>query len=175
MDWHGGPQLNGFWTRVSLRVPCLRGPSPQTVYNLEVQGQHVFRVTSNGSLVHNDCPTRTGHGAFGWGKAPKTGLDSFSKSGASAKLPNGLTRAGHAFAKHAAGQRATSSKFPKLSGNTAAKNATGQRILDDILTDPGTTRSLVTGGHFKGGTRFTAADGRQAVFDKNGVFWYFGE
>ncbi len=149
--------------------------TPQTVYNLEVQGQHVFRVTSNGLLVHNDCPTRTGYGAFGWGKAPRSGLDSFSKSGASAKLPSGLTRAGHAFEKHAAGQRTTSSKFPKLSGNTAAKNATGQRILDDILTDPGTTRSLVTGGHFKGGTRFTASDGRQAVFDKNGVFWYFGE
>ena len=44
--------------------------TPQTVYNLEVQGQHVFRVTSNGLLVHNDCPTRTGYGAFGWGKAP---------------------------------------------------------------------------------------------------------
>jgi hypothetical protein len=28
---------------------------PQTVYNLEVQGQHVFRVTSNGLLVHNSC------------------------------------------------------------------------------------------------------------------------
>ena len=27
--------------------------TPQTVYNLEVQGQHVFRVTSNGLLVHN--------------------------------------------------------------------------------------------------------------------------
>ncbi len=27
----------------------------QTVYNLEVQGQHVFRVTSNGLLVHNSC------------------------------------------------------------------------------------------------------------------------
>jgi hypothetical protein len=29
--------------------------TPQTVYNLEVQGQHVFRVTSNGLLVHNMC------------------------------------------------------------------------------------------------------------------------
>jgi hypothetical protein len=29
--------------------------APQTVYNLEVQGQHVFRVTSNGLLVHNMC------------------------------------------------------------------------------------------------------------------------
>ncbi len=32
--------------------------TPQTVYNLEVQGQHVFRVTSNGLLVHNDCAPR---------------------------------------------------------------------------------------------------------------------
>jgi hypothetical protein len=48
---------------------------PQTVYNLEVQGQHVFRVTSNGLLVHNDCPTRTGYGAFEWGKAPKNKID----------------------------------------------------------------------------------------------------
>jgi hypothetical protein len=65
--------------------------------------------------------------------------------------------------------------FPKLSGNVATKNATGQNILDDILTTPGTTRSLITGGNFKGGTRFTAPDGRQAIFDKNGVFQYFGE
>ena len=33
---------------------------PQTVYNLEVQGQHVFRVTSNGLLVHNMCAPRGG-------------------------------------------------------------------------------------------------------------------
>ncbi len=32
----------------------------QTVYNLEVQGQHVFRVTSNGLLVHNSCAPRSG-------------------------------------------------------------------------------------------------------------------
>ncbi len=35
---------------------------PQTVYNLEVQGQHVFRVTSNGLLVHNS-----------YGNAPRVG------------------------------------------------------------------------------------------------------
>jgi hypothetical protein len=45
------------------RLATLAGPTavlgikpqhkPQTVYNLEVQGQHVFRVTSNGLLVHN--------------------------------------------------------------------------------------------------------------------------
>jgi hypothetical protein len=32
----------------------------QTVYNLEVQGQHVFRVTSNGLLVHNTYGPNTG-------------------------------------------------------------------------------------------------------------------
>ncbi len=32
--------------------------APQTVYNLEIQGQHVFRVTSNGLLVHNMCAPR---------------------------------------------------------------------------------------------------------------------
>jgi hypothetical protein len=107
--------------------------------------------------------------------ATKGAFDALSKSGATAKLPNGLTRAGHAFEKHAAGQRPASSKFPKLSGGVSEKNATGQIILDDILSNPGTNRSLVTGGNFKGGTRFTAPDGRQAVFDKDGVFQYFAE
>ena len=50
------------------RLATLAGPTavlgiqpqqaPQTVYNLEVQGQHVFRVTSNGLLVHNMCAPR---------------------------------------------------------------------------------------------------------------------
>ncbi len=35
--------------------------APQTVYNLEIQGQHVFRVTSNGLLVHNMCAPRVGN------------------------------------------------------------------------------------------------------------------
>jgi hypothetical protein len=107
--------------------------------------------------------------------APKGAFDAFSESGAAVKFPSGLTRAGHAFEKHAIGQRSTSSKFPKLSGDVKEKNATGQRILNEIVNDPCTTRSLVTGGNFKGGTRFTASDGRQAIFDKNGVFQYFGE
>ena len=34
--------------------------TPQTVYNLEVQGQHVFRITSNGLLVHNMCAPNRG-------------------------------------------------------------------------------------------------------------------
>jgi len=53
------------------RLATLAGPTavlgikpqhkPKTVYNLEVQGQHVFRVTSNGLLVHNSCgPNNSG-------------------------------------------------------------------------------------------------------------------
>ena len=55
------------------RLATLAGPTavlgikpqhkPQTVYNLEVQGQHVFRVTSNGLLVHNS-----------YGNAPRSGV-----------------------------------------------------------------------------------------------------
>ena len=56
--------------------------APKTVYNLEVQGQHVFRVTSNGLLVHNSCPTRTGYGAFGWGKNPNPAATGFARYGA---------------------------------------------------------------------------------------------
>ncbi len=41
--------------------------APQTVYNLEVQGQHVFRVTSNGLLVHNSCLDEIAKLADGFG------------------------------------------------------------------------------------------------------------
>ena len=50
------------------RLATLAGPTavlgiqpqqaPQTVYNLEIQGQHVFRVTGNGLLVHNSYGPR---------------------------------------------------------------------------------------------------------------------
>jgi hypothetical protein len=47
-----------------------RGP-PETVYNLEVHGHHVYQVGSQCLLVHNGgvCPTpHTGYGAFGKGR-----------------------------------------------------------------------------------------------------------
>ena len=53
-----------------------RGP-PEKVYNLEVDGQHVYSVAENGLLAHNDCPFAMGidahldhfasvHGASTW-------------------------------------------------------------------------------------------------------------
>ena len=43
------------------------------VYNMTVQGEHLYRVAQCGVLVHNNYPdvARTGFGAFGWGKAIK--------------------------------------------------------------------------------------------------------
>ena len=44
--------LNGETKRVVQRYPR---PGPEKVYNLEVFGEHVYHVTSDGILVHNDC------------------------------------------------------------------------------------------------------------------------
>ena len=45
--------LNGDTKRVVQKLPR---PGPELVYNLEVFGEHVYHVTSDGVLVHNDCP-----------------------------------------------------------------------------------------------------------------------
>ena len=37
------------------RVAGRTSRSPETVYNLEVHGEHVYRVGTSGTLVHNDC------------------------------------------------------------------------------------------------------------------------
>jgi len=67
--------------------------TPQTVYNLEVQGQHVFRVTSNGLLVHNTCAPKTalryklGPNDVDWRGTGKTVTDA---------LDNAFAKTGHA-------------------------------------------------------------------------------
>jgi hypothetical protein len=43
-------------TAAVTRIEQLRGS--QSVYNLEVQGQHVYHVGLNGVLVHNTCAPR---------------------------------------------------------------------------------------------------------------------
>ncbi|MEX1223960.1 MAG: polymorphic toxin-type HINT domain-containing protein, partial [Pirellulales bacterium] len=52
-------------------VSLLPRPGPEVVYNLEVHREHVYQVAEQGLLVHNcSGSSRTGYGAFGWGKAP---------------------------------------------------------------------------------------------------------
>ena len=47
-------QSNGTLTQVT-RITPMRGP-PVMVYNLEIDGEHVYHVGENGLLVHNACP-----------------------------------------------------------------------------------------------------------------------
>ena len=48
---------NGETKRVVQKLPR---PGPQTVYNLEVFGEHVYCVTTDGALAHNNCPKKPG-------------------------------------------------------------------------------------------------------------------
>ena len=43
---------NGETKRVVQKLPR---PGPQVVYNLEIYGEHVYHVSSDGVLVHNNC------------------------------------------------------------------------------------------------------------------------
>jgi RHS repeat-associated protein len=97
-------------------------------------------------------------------------LDSLAASGRvldPADAGGQLTRAGRAYAK--AGE-----VFGSTSGGPAAVNEAGQRALEDILTNPGTTSSVVQGGRFAGGLRFVSPDGIGVVFGPDGTVQYFG-
>jgi len=83
--------------------------APQTVYNLEVQGQHVFRVTSNGLLVHNsyadDIAKLAGDTAKKmFGKAPKTGGKYLFDNWHMGTFPNRLQSIKYHLAKHGKGR-----------------------------------------------------------------------
>lgn len=43
------------------------------VFNLEVDGQHVYHVASSGLLVHNDCPAALPLGASGFEAGQRAG------------------------------------------------------------------------------------------------------
>jgi filamentous hemagglutinin len=83
-----------------------------------------------------------------------------------------LTGAGHAAQKH--GSR-PGSAFPSTSGPPTNINAAGQDIVEEILTNTGTT--FVQRHHAKFGTiiEFYAPDGRGVRFDANGKFIGFLE
>jgi RHS repeat-associated protein len=80
-----------------------------------------------------------------------------------------LTKAGRSLQKHATGSRAGASLFPRASGPPANWNVLGQQQLDDILTNPLSTRTALG----RGGTEFLAPDGRGVRFNSDGSFGYF--
>ena len=94
-------------------------------------------------------------------------VKAFSEAGKSSSK-GGRTEAGRAAEKH--GSRAGSA-FPQTHGVAADINKQGQRTLDDILNDPGSTVSVDEAGRIT----VTAPDGRGAQFRPDGKFKGFRE
>ena len=57
-DLVAGEALLGDGDQPLLVLHAIPRPEPQTVYNLEVDGEHVYAVTEQGILVHNACLTK---------------------------------------------------------------------------------------------------------------------
>ena len=82
---------------------------------------------------------------------------------------NGLSKAGRALQKH--GSRPGSS-FPPATGNNVAKNAQGQRVLEDILRSP---NQSIRPNRFGGQDIFDNNALRGARFGSDGNFMGFLE
>ena len=82
---------------------------------------------------------------------------------------NGLTVAGRALEKH--GSR-KGSAFPAAVGNVAAKNAQGQRMLEDILR---CNKQKIVQNRFGGEDIFDVREGRGVRYDANGNMMGFLE
>ena len=109
--------------------------TPKTVYNLEVQGQHVFRVTSNGLLVHNSYADEIAKLAGDtakkiFGKAPRglpfkphwTGRTINYKKGAMSPIE-------HIFYRH--GPNSGFSNVGRFASGTRAKNVAS--MVDEAI------------------------------------------
>jgi RHS repeat-associated protein len=130
------------------------------VYNVEIEGLHTYFVSELEVLSHNACGD----------------LDILSKAGqvVDPKRSN-FTKAGGSLTKHGQGARIGNSKFPSVKGNPAKVNGTAQTVLDEILTDPGTTITAGYRGRFGKTVEVNAPDGRGVVFDELGNFLFFKE
>jgi hypothetical protein len=103
------------------------------------------------------------------GECPETingYLDRLSRSG-QAPDKNGLTRAGYEYQKHMG-----RGELPQVRGQLL--NEAGQRLLDEILTNPDTVFGDVTSGNAKGGIRAILPNGVGVTFNPDGSMAYFG-
>jgi len=83
-----------------------------------------------------------------------------------------LTVAGRSLRKHGIGARPGSSKFPQATGTPSQINRQAQAIVDDILSNPGTTFTKSFRGRFGDTLEVTVPDGRGIVYDANGRFYF---
>jgi hypothetical protein len=140
----------------SLQVTAVRAHAEDlTAYNLEIDGIHTYYAGETPVLVHNSC-----------GPDVDT-LSELARNLDPADAGGQLSAAGRAYAK-------ASEVFGKTSGGPTAINDAGQYVLDEILTNPGSVRSVMNTGHFQGGTLIRSPEGVGAVFSPEGVIQYFG-
>ncbi|HMP60791.1 MAG TPA: hypothetical protein PKD86_15710, partial [Gemmatales bacterium] len=88
---------------------------------------------------------------------------------------NGLSVAGRSLQKHGAGARPGNRRFPAARGNPEQINAQAKKVVNDILSNPGTRRVERVRGRFGQTTEFIAPDGRGIVYDAGGRFLFFIE
>ncbi|MFI6513831.1 polymorphic toxin-type HINT domain-containing protein [Streptosporangium sp. NPDC050855] len=169
--WANASELRpGLWLQTSagthVQVTAIKKwTTTRRVHNFTVDGIHTYHVLAGDQavLVHNSGPC-----GFD--------LDAASASGV---LPDrgGYKRSGRALQKHA-GRNGNTNGWPTPPGrqNADAWNKTGQGMLDDILTNPGTTsvntRGRV-GGQWDDVVDMRLPDGRGARFTQAGEFVTF--
>jgi hypothetical protein len=83
----------------------------------------------------------------------------------------GLTKAGRALDKHAAGQRSQDSPFPALSGSNVDKNEMAKEQVNEILDSPDAVFRKLG----RGGVEVRLPDGRGVRFNQDGSFSGFVE
>jgi RHS repeat-associated protein len=97
---------------------------------------------------------------------PPIDRDALSNAGR-APVRGGRTAAGRAYQKHM-----DRGELPHVPGKSL--DEAGQSLLDDILTDPGSTIQPVSSGNAAGGTRIIRPDGQGVTFNPDGSLAYFG-
>ena len=60
-ELYEGEQVQLYSGETKRVTQKLARPGPELVYNIEVFGEHVYHVTSDGVLVHNACPRKHDH------------------------------------------------------------------------------------------------------------------
>jgi len=97
-------------------------------------------------------------------------------SAAAASSKAGFTKAGHSLTKHGLGKRPGNALFSAPKGNSSQINKQAQDIIDDILSNPGTTATKGYRPRFGGEViEVSAPDGRGLVLDTKGNFLFFKE
>lgn len=135
------------------------------VYNFKVDGIPTYFVSDLGVLVHNsyydpDNPNRIDPSTLNIGDLIQASGEPIGKGG--------LTKAGRALDKHAAGQRG-SSPFPPLTGNNANKNLIAEQQVNEILNHS----DVVFIRLGRGGIEARVPDGRGIRFEADGSFSTF--